>query len=174
MHPTTVTFNTRVLLRRVLLLSALSIGVSVGIAARASAQAPFTAGITSVLPKPDPCPGNAFLCGTAITNYGPATWTLVPISDAKVSYDCGVYEAATTFALEDGSMLVLDEKGTLCQPGNALSAPGAAVSYGNPFSFDGSWTVVSAEGRFAPVTGSGTDALKTAGARATGSYSQTG
>jgi hypothetical protein len=139
----------------------------------ASAQTGFDASITGVTPKPRPCPGGAFLCGSASTNYGPASWALVPISDRQVSNACAAYEAAVTFVLGDGSALALDENGTACQPGNALSAPGGSVSDGNPFTFSGSWTVQSADGRFGSITGEGTDTLHAAGARVTGTYSQT-
>jgi hypothetical protein len=68
---------------------------------------------------------------------------------------------------------MLDEHGIACQPGNALSAPGGSVSDGNPFTFSGDWTVQSADGQFGSITGAGTDTLHAAGARVTGTYSQT-
>ena len=67
----------------------------------------------------------------------------------------------------------MDENGVACEPGNAFSAPGASKSDGNPFTIDGTWTVVSADGQFASITGTGTDALNAAGARGTGTYTQT-
>jgi hypothetical protein len=158
--------------RGLVLLPALAV-VSLASAATASAQTAFHASITGVTPKPRPCAGGAFLCGSASTNYGRAAWSLVPISDMQVSNACASYEAAVSFVLGDGSTLVLDENGTACQPGNALSAPGGAVSYGNPFTFNGDWTVQSADGQFGSITGGGTDTLHAAGARVTGTYSQT-
>jgi hypothetical protein len=159
--------------RSVVLLPALVAVLSLAFAGAASAQTGFHASITGVTPKPKPCPGGAFLCGSATTNYGSAAWALVPISDTQVSNACAAYEAAVTFALGDGSTLILDENGTACQPGNALSAPGGSVSDGNPFTFNGSWTVESAGGQFGSITGEGTDTLHAAGARVTGTYSQT-
>ena len=159
--------------RAFLWVTVVAVGLTLAFAATASAQTGFHATVTGVTPKPKPCPGGEFLCGTAITNYGPAAWGLVPISDTQISNACAAYEATVTFVLGDGSTLVLDENGTACQPGNALSAPGGAVSDGNPFSFSASWTVTSADGQFGSITGAGTDTLQAAGARVTGTYSQT-
>jgi hypothetical protein len=159
--------------RGLVLLPALVAVLSLAFAGAASAQTGFHASITGVTPKPKPCPGAAFLCGSASTNYGPAAWALVPISDTQVSNACAAYEAAVTFVLGDGSTLALDENGTACQPGNALSAPGGSVSDGNPFTFSGNWMVQSADGQFGSIRGEGTDTLHAAGARATGTYSQT-
>lgn len=163
---------------RLVLLAALVVGLSLAFAGAASAQTGFQASVTGVAPKPKPCPGGAFLCGTAITNYGPAAWTWTVLNDAEISNTCGVYpggiyEAAVTFVLGDGSTLVLDENGTLCQPGNALSAPGSMNSFGNPFTITGSWTALSANGQFGSITGPGTDNLHTAGAQISGTYTAT-
>jgi hypothetical protein len=55
---------------------------------------------------------------------------------------------------------------------NALSATGGLVSYGNPFTVSGDWTVQSADGQFGSISGAGTDTLHLAGARVSGTYSQ--
>jgi hypothetical protein len=173
MHAKAHTSNTRSIARRLLLLPALAIGLSLAFAGAASAQTGFHATITGITPRPDECPVSEFLCGTATTNYGPAAWGLVLISGTQVSNACVTYEATVTFVLDDASNLVLDENGTACQPGNAFLAPGSAVSYGNPFSFNASWTVQSADSQFGATTGAGMDTLHAAGARVTGTYSQT-
>jgi len=164
----------RRLFLRVMLGSALVVALTLAFGGTASAQIGFQASITGKFPKSQPCP-DSFLCGTAITNYGPAAWTWTIISDEEISNTCGVYpggvyEAAVTFVLGDGSKLVLDENGTLCQPGNALSAPGGLVSNGNPFTISGDWTVTSADSQFGPITGPGTDTLHLAGAQVHGTY----
>jgi hypothetical protein len=159
--------------RRRALLPPLAVGVTLAFAGAASAQTGFHATISSVTPKHKPCPSGEALCGTAITPYGPAAWSFAPAEETLISAACAAYTANVTFVLGDGSTLVLDENGTACQPGNALSAPGGAISYGNPFTLNGHWTVESADGRFGSVSGAGTDALHTAGARVTGTYAQT-
>jgi hypothetical protein len=156
----------------------LVLAASLAVAGGASAQVVgFQASVTGLAPKPKPCPDSNF-CGIASTNYGPAAWTWTIISDQEISNTCGVYpggvyEAAVTFVLGDGSTLVLDENGTLCEPGNALSAPGGLVSFGNPFTISGDWTVQSADGQFGSVSGAGTDTLQLAGAQVHGTYTGT-
>lgn len=172
MHARVCSSPPRVIARAVTV-AALVLAASLTFTVAASAQTGFQASISGVNPKPRPCPNGEFFCGTAITNYGPASWELTPVSVTPLDTTCASYEAAVTFELGDGSTLVLDERGTACEPGNAFSAPGGLKSYGNPFTVSGSWTVQSASGQFAPVNGAGTDALKAAGARVTGTYSQT-
>jgi hypothetical protein len=137
----------------------------------------FQATVKGIGPKPKPCANGDFICGSATTNYGDATWTLNPTSETPPppGASCGTYAATVTFALGDASSstLVLDDNGTICPPpGNSLSAPGALQSFGNPFYLTGSWTVEAATGEFGSISvGSrGTDSLHIAGALACGTY----
>jgi hypothetical protein len=160
--------------RRLIVFTALLVALSLAFAGGASAQTGFQARVRSVNPRPNPCPGGNFFCGTASTNDGPATWTFLVISNSPLSNQCLSYEATSTFVLADGSTLVLDEHGSVCEPGNAFSAPGNfGHSNGNPFTATGSWTVQSATGQFASITGSGTDTLTSAGAQGSGTYTST-
>ena len=81
------------------------------------------------------------------------------------------------FVLGDASSssLVLDENGTLCGPGASFMNTGQNRSFGNPFSFTGSWTVQSATGQFRAIAiGTlGTDAIQAAGAAFSGMYGAT-
>ena len=158
---------------RLVVLASLVLGACLAFAAAASAQTGFQASVSAVGVRPQPCPNGAFFCGTASTNYGPATWTWTLVGGSKISNACTTDDVMVTFELGDGSTLALDESGIVCEPGNAFSAPGSAKSYGNPFTIINSWTVQSADGQFAGVTGAGTDQLHAAGARVTGTYAQT-
>jgi hypothetical protein len=171
--------KSRSIARRLILLPALVVGLSLAVAGGASAQTGFQATVSGPTPKPRPCPGASepALCGSATTNYGDATWLLDNASFTPYSKTCDNYEATATFALGDGSsLLTLDETGLICSPpGNSLSAPGGLKSYGNPFYFSGSWTVQSATGDFGsiPIGSGGTDTIHTAGASVSGAYTGT-
>lgn len=154
-----------------------AVGLALSLAATAPAQASFRATVKGIGPKPKPCSNGDFICGSATTNYGDATWTFNPTSETPPppGASCGSYAATVTFALGDASssMLVLDDNGTICPPpGNSLSAPGALKSFGNPFYLTGSWTVETASGEFGSiaVAPGGTDTLHIAGALASGTY----
>jgi hypothetical protein len=77
-----------------------------------------------------------------------------------------------TFALGDGSTLVLDDNGTICGPGKSLFSHRSDKSYGNPFYLTGSSTVESTTGQFGSIAvgTTGTDTLHLAGAKASGTY----
>ena len=175
MHAQSLTTNARSVVPRLLLLPALLAGLTLAFAGPASAQGGFNASAVSINPKPAPCPNGEFLCGTATTSYGDATWTFTVTSDTPPSGGalCGSVEATATFTLADGSTLNLDENDSVCGPGNSLFANGHSHSYGNPFYVTGTWTVQSATGEFSSITGSGTDALHLAGAATTGTYAAT-
>lgn len=172
MHANVLSSTPRAITRAAIV-ALVGLGASLGSTAAASAQAGFEASISAVNPKPQPCPNGEFSCGTVVTGYGPAAWAFTVTSDMQTSSACGVYQAAVTFVLGDGSTLVLDESGTVCGPGNSLSAPRSLKSYGNPFTIIGSWTVQNASGQFQSLTGAGTDTLKTAGAQISGTYTPT-
>lgn len=154
-----------------------AVGLALALATTASAQTSFQATAKGIGPKPKPCANGDFICGTATTNYGDATWTFNPTSETPPppGASCGAYAATVTFALGDArsSTMVLDDNGTICPPpGNSLSAPGSLKSYGNPFDLTGTWTVETATGEFGSIAvgTKGTDTLHVAGALASGTY----
>jgi hypothetical protein len=166
----------RLVARRLLFLPALVVGLSLAAPGPASALAGFQASVKGNNPKAKPCPEGDYVCGSATTNYGDGTWTFSPTGETPPApgASCGSYEATVTFALDDASssMLVLDETGSVCGPGNSIWAPGQSHSNGNPFYFTGSWMVETATGEFASIgVGTmGTDALHIAGAHSSGTY----
>ena len=177
MHANSRTSTWRLTARRFLLLPALIVGLTLAVAAAASAQAgSFQATVKGNNPKPKPCPTGAYVCGNATTNYGDANWTFDPTGETPPppGASCGSVEATVTFALGDvgSSTLVLDESDTICGPGNSIWAPGQMHSNGNPFYLAGSWTVETATGEFAsiPAGTTGADALHIAGAHSSGTY----
>jgi len=70
-----------------------------------------------------------------------------------------------TLTFADGSTLVLaeDEFISFRTPGSSHDAPGAQVSFGNPFFFEVTWVVVGGTGLFAGASGSGTQIVQGAG-----------
>lgn len=172
MHTNARSSRFRSIARHLLLMPAAAVALSLTFAGIASAQTGFQASIKEAIPKPAPptCPEEAFLCGTATTNYGPATWAFEFINATPVSKTCDSYQYAVTFQLADGSRLVLDENGTACFPGGSNSTSASPASYGHPIYLSGSWTVQSTSGQFGSVTGPGTDTQHAAGAHLSGTY----
>ena len=133
----------------------------------------FNATVSSRVLRPaGPCASGAFRCGTAIIEGigDAAEWQFFVSTFAPTSAACGAYTAIVVFTLPDGSVLELAEDGTVCGPGNSFFAT-PPFSWGNPDLATGDWTVVSASGRFAGITGAGRSRLTSAGARVDGSYS---
>jgi hypothetical protein len=172
MHAKASTSSRRSIVRRLVVLPAVAVGLSLAFAGAASAQTGFQASVTAHVPKPKPCPNGAFFCGDAITNYGDATWTftLISVTSPPPGAECGSYEATVTFALSDGSTLTLDENGTVCGPGKSLFSSRSNNSYGNPFYLAGTLTVESATGQFNLISGPGSDSVHAAGAESSGTY----
>jgi hypothetical protein len=136
----------------------------------------FRAEIDDHSTKVPGCADGAFICGEAILNdFGPAIFSyfltsVTPVPEGCGGYVVGMYTATTIFTLPDGSRLTLDESGSVCGPGNSLTAPGGRYSYGNPVDGNGVWDVETATGRFAGLTGSGTDTFRSAGAHVVATY----
>lgn len=171
MHANSGRSTLRLSPRRLIVFPALVVGLSLAFAGGASAQAGFQATVTAITPKPKPCANGDVLCGSATTNYGAATWTWNPTAPfTPYSPDCDLYDAAATFALADGSTLVLDDTGLICGPGASFLNSGSPHSFGNPFDLTGSWTVISGTGQLRSITGPGTDTLDLAGAYGSGKY----
>ena len=102
----------------------------------------------------------------SIAGYGPAVWTMNGTPTSPTISGCFTYTATTTFQLPGGdSTLVLDENAAACAPGNSSSAPSHACSV-PLYSKNSTWSVDPASsGVFFGMSGGGTDALETAGAR---------
>lgn len=97
------------------------------------------------------CPGTGTVQG-----FGQVTSSIVFFVDAP---------PVRTLTFSDGSTLVLadDEFISFETPGNSTDAPGALVSFGNPFFFRGTWVVVGGTGLFEGATGEGTQIVQAAG-----------
>jgi hypothetical protein len=173
--------RSRSIARRLMLVSALVVALSLAFTGAASAQTPFQATVSVTVPLPAPCSNGAFACGTAdLAGYGAASYSIFFTAFTVVQTSCGSsYTDAIidfTLASDPDSTLVLDESGSFCFPGldgRSFFKEGPN-SYGHPFTLVGSWTVdPTSTGQFVGLTGSGTDLLTTAGARWSGSYSGT-
>ena len=118
-------------------------------------------------------------CGSGlVVGYGQAELTLVATSVVPTSADgCGFALAVggtATIELQDGSVLLFNEAGIYCLPGESHLAPGNFfVSYGNPVDIDATYTIVGGSGVFAGAAGAGTTAIHQAGDTQTAVYSGT-
>lgn len=111
------------------------------------------------------CPPDAFICGYGtVEGFGQATSKSEFVSFGGIEEDsCGEAVFQRTITFEDGDTLVLLEAGTVCWPGKSTFAPGALKSFGNPFTFGGTFTVTGGTGTFEGATGSGTFITHSAG-----------
>jgi hypothetical protein len=166
---------------RSLICMAVPVVASLALAA-GPASAQTTMQVKENTPPPKPCASPVAFCGTAsIAGYGSATFTdditsVTNVSPAPCPFRSQAVSAFTytmtdTFQLtSDGSTLVLDESGLACTPGNSQSGN----TPGFPRYVSGKWKVDPAStGRFAGLTGSGTDVAHLAGASVSGVYSGT-
>ena len=171
----TYTLKGRSVIRPRVLLPALVVGLSIAFTGAASAQTtvPFLASVSNTnQATPASCP-TAYYCGYAtIPGYGNAFWSFNvndPAGPIPLSYDCYLYVGTSTLTLnsDPGSVLVLDENVTGCQPGNSGNTPGFwPHALGHPLYATGTWTVDTklSSGQFKRWTGSGTDSGRSDGA----------
>jgi len=116
----------------------------------ATFQHHFGAGVASL-----PCSTNICETGT-VAGYGEATNEITITSYKRIDdTDCFNTTATGTITLADGSTLTYDASGTRCTIGNSHEAPGSLVSYGNPWSALGTFTITGGTGVFASASGSG-------------------
>jgi hypothetical protein len=114
-----------------------------------------------------PCPDGASGCGTGTAAELSAFSTEFAFDDS-----CGCFVRTLTFP--DASTLLLDENFvSFTGPGGSASSHAPGSAEGHPGTFVFSWTVAGGTGSFAGATGSGTDALTSAGLRGAGSLSGT-
>jgi hypothetical protein len=138
----------------------------------AAAQTAVTAKVKGHTTSSVSCDGANLCANAVITGFGSAEYSFTTTGFAFISAACGSYAATTTFKLQDGSTLTLNEAGTIC--GRGLSfVKGSLTSFGNPRVISGDWVVQAATGQFAGMTGSGTNTLHFEGANRNGTYSGT-
>lgn len=168
--------GSRLLRQHRLVSPALSLGVGLLLATAgvASAQTTdFNAEVKDQTQYTAGCPDGASVCGDAVVDgFGPAQYRFFLTSFEPKSESCGDYTATTTFTLQDGSRLTLDEVGVACGTGKSFFK-GGERAYGSPRYRSGSWQVQAATGQFAGMTGSGTTTAHFAGAHVRATYSGT-
>ena len=158
-------------MRRLALLCCLAVA---GLAAASPAWAQTTTSFTAAIDEgfgratAHPCPVSEFYawCGTGtVAGFGEVTELaeLTDFSGPDPETGCFEVTGRRTLTFTGGGTLVLEETGTLCPPGNAGNAPGAAKSFGNPFTLEFTWSIVSGTGRFAGASGGGTGTDRLAG-----------
>jgi hypothetical protein len=105
-----------------------------------------------------PVPCSVDFCFSGIVaGYGEATLSGTVTSSSPIlgtSCASATYEA--TIELAESSTLALEASGVVCPVGNSGNAPGSPVSYGNPISLTGTFTIPGGTGVFAGASGSGT------------------
>lgn len=113
------------------------------------------------------CSPDAFLCGTGtVSGFGDATEEVVLTffdPESAAATGCSPLTLTRTITLSDGSTLVTEETGTVCFPGSSFGTRGSFVSFGNPASFEGTYTIVRGTGVFRGARGTGTSTFANAG-----------
>jgi hypothetical protein len=159
-------------MRRVLILMIVAAATLVAFASPALAQTTISfdalfheefPGASPFQPCPTGDPAEPCAVGH-IRDFGKATVRFEFISGEPVD-SCFHAIFLATIELQDGSgTLVLQEDDTFCTPGNSGGAPGNQLhSFGNPFSIEGTWVVISGTGDFEGATGSGTNSSQAGG-----------
>ena len=142
--------RTRALFLAVLL--ALTVSVPVSAETTISAKAIIRENYERA-PSNDPCvfdEVNETLTCPGVGNAG----RFGQLTSVAIWTDAGV---TRTLTFGDGATLVLfEEYPEVTPPGNSSNAPGALVSFGNPFSVEGTWEVIDATGSLTGASGSGT------------------
>jgi hypothetical protein len=139
--------------------------VSLAPAASARTTASFDASFQETFGRATATPCEHFLCGTGtVTGYGSATSILDITSFVPTSESCADISLARTITLvADGSTVNLAETGVVCFPGTTFTAPGAQFSYGNPGTFNGTYSIKNGSGVFRGAKGTGVSSFTAAG-----------
>jgi hypothetical protein len=105
-----------------------------------------------------PLPCDVTFCSEGtVAGYGHATGATTITSVRPVpGTSCIEFTATSTITLDDGSTLSLEASGIRCPVGGSHDAPGHLISYGNPVSTTGTFTITAGTGIFAGASGSGT------------------
>lgn len=92
-----------------------------------------------------------------VAGYGEATTGLTITSYTWIpGTDCFAATATATIAFANGSTLTYEASGIWCPVGNSRDASGSVVSYGNPWTATGTFTITGGTGVFVGARGSGT------------------
>jgi hypothetical protein len=140
-----------------------------------SFEAKFQEGFGRATAHPCPPSETFSFCGEGtVAGFGHAT-TFSELVDFSGTDETGCGEAVfqRTITLDDGSTLVLLETGTVCFPGESSTAPGSLKSFGNPFTFEGTFEVIRGTGTFKGARGTGTVVTRAAGDTGTSTLSGT-
>ena len=105
--------------------------------------------------------GNAPSGVGSLAGMGLATESFL-VTDSTPDDGCFLDGGITTISFADGDV-VLREDNRLCTPGASGQAPGSQVSYGNPVTWTGTYTITGGTGAYAGATGAGTAAGQLAG-----------
>jgi hypothetical protein len=154
-------------MRRILLplATVLAMALWPAVTAAASTTQSFEAQFKETFGRAASKPCQHFFCGEGtVQGFGEATSTLDLVRFEPIEgTNCGEVTFARTITLADGSTLDLIEEGTVCFPGNSTFAPGAQQSFGNPFEFQGTYTIRRGTGVFKGAKGTGSSTIKSAG-----------
>lgn len=141
--------RTRALFLAVLL--ALTVSVPVSAATTFSVKAIIRENFERA-PSNDPCvfdEVNETLTCPGVGNAG----RFGQLTSVAVWTDAGV---TRTLTFSDGATVVIfEDYPDSTYPGNSSNAPGAMVSFGNPYSAEGTWEIIDATGSLTGATGSG-------------------
>jgi hypothetical protein len=159
-------------MRRVLVL--MTVAATALIAFASPTQAQTTIGFEALFHEEfegaspfQPCPTGdpAVPCAVGhIRGFGKATIRYEFISGEPVDSCFHAIFVATMTLLDGSGTLVTEEDDTFCTPGSSGDSPGNQLhSFGNPFSIEGTWVVLSGTGVFAGATGGGTNSARGAG-----------
>ena len=148
-----------------LALSAATFAVSSASEALAQTTLSFEAEFKESFGRAASKPCEHFLCGRGTTaGFGAATSTLDIVSFEPIEEtNCADITLARVITLADGSTLTLDEDGVVCFPGKSFLAPGSQQSFGNPGTFEGTYTITDGTGVFAGASGTGSTTFTAAG-----------
>lgn len=92
-----------------------------------------------------------------ISGFGDATEVFTATHDTLLDNGCTALDGTTVITLlSDGSTLTIKETDVICTPGVSTGTRGSLVSFGNPFTFTGPWTIVKGTGIFKGAKGGGT------------------
>jgi hypothetical protein len=158
-----------------LLLAALMLAAPTAARTTVSFEAKFQEGFGRATARSCPASETFSFCGEGtVAGFGHATTfsELVSFSGTDET-GCGEAVFQRTITLDDGSTLVLLETGTVCFPGESSTAPGSLKSFGNPFTFEGTFEVIRGTGTFKGATGTGTVVTRAAGDTGTSTLSGT-
>ena len=141
---------------------ALTLALAPAAAAQTSVEGTFSGG--TIRPDAESCAGVICSTGT-LAPFGEASLVYAPATFEPLTRSCFAVTAILTLTLaESGDTLDLATESTACFRGNAANTRGAAMSWGNPVTDSGTWSVAGGTGIFDGATGEGTFIAQAAGA----------